>query len=236
MAESDWTDLDDVAGSPAILRAATTGLTVPSGGAAAVFAWNSTTTAIGSHGRFYNAVNFAPMAKGGLISGALVRYPSGGVQDFAPMLFIGLQGTSVNDNGYLLGLQDSNPGRIVLRKGSIAQGLPDGAASDPVSSPNILRRSVASIAVGEWVHLQLEFVANAGSDSVLRVYRNDLTANSVSSPVWDPVDGMDDFIDDAVGVNSGSVPFSSGYAGWAFYTANVTRRAAVDHVQIQRAL
>jgi hypothetical protein len=237
MAEANWTTLTDSISSPTILRAATSGLGVPAGGGDFVYAWNTTSAGFtGAHGVFYNAVNFAPMARGGRISAAICRLPSGGVLDFAPMIYIGLQGNSVNDNGYILGLQDSSPTRLVLRKGAISGGIPDGDDSDPASAPNILRRSIESFDVGEWIHVQLEFVANGGADAILRVRQNDLTVNDVTSPVWDPVDGMDDFVDDAVGINTGSVPFSSGYVGYAFYASNVTRRAAVDHVLITRQL
>lgn len=235
MAQADWTELDDSIDSPIIRRASTSGVTPPNGGGNFTYAWNTTTAGFsGAHGLYANAVNFAPMSAGGVISGALRRLPSGGATGFAPMLFIGLQGNSVNDSGYLLGLSDDDPSRIVLRKGAPVLGLPAGDASDPASSPNILRRSVESIDVGEWVHLQLEMVANGGGDTILRVYRNNLDDNPVTAPVWEAIEGMDTFIDDAVGINTGSVPHSSGYVGFAFFAQDVTRRAAIDHVQIAR--
>ncbi len=237
MSENNWTTLNDAIAPPAILRASTTGLAVPNGGGDFVYAWNTTTASFaGAHGLFVNTVNYAPMDKGGVISGALVRYASGGRLDFAPMLFIGLQGNSVNDQGYLLGLQDSDPGRIVLRKGAPSGSLPDGDPTTPSDSPNLLRRSTAQIAVGEWVHLRLEFVANGGGDAILRVSRNNLDDNPVTAPVWEDVEGMEEYIDDATGINTGSVPFGSGYVGFAFFASNVTRRAAVDHVQITRQI
>jgi hypothetical protein len=235
MSQADWSEFDDSIASPTIRRSPTTGIGTPDGGEDHAYAWNTTSTGFtGAHALFYNAVNFAPMAEGGEITGALVRLPSGGPTDFAPFLIIGAQGNSVNDSAYLLGLQDSNPPRIVLRKGAPSGGLPDDDASDPSTSPNVLRRSTESIAVGEWVHLRLEMVANNGGDTILHVYRNDLTANPVTAPVWEAVEGMDTFVDDAVGINTGSVPHSSGYAGYGFFANNVTRRAAVDHVQINR--
>jgi hypothetical protein len=236
MSESDWTEFDDSVASPTIRRSPTTGITAPVGGEDHTYVWNTTSSGFtGAHGLFYNAINFAPMAKGGEVMGALVRLASGGPQDFAVFLVIGGQGNSVNDDAYLLGLQDSNPPRIVLRKGAPSGGLPDDDGSDPSNAPNILRRSTESVAVGEWVHLRLEMVANeGGGDTILRCWRNDLDANDVDNPVWEAIDGMDDFVDDAVGINSGSVPLSSGYVGFGFFANNVTRRAAVDHVQANR--
>ncbi len=237
MSETDWTEFADSIASPTIRRAPTSGLTTPAGGESFAYFWHSTSAGIsGAHGLYLNSLNFAPMAKGGVISGAMCRYPSAEATGFAPMLVIGAQGDSIDDSAYILGLQDSNPIRIALRKGVISEGLPDGDASDPATAPNILRRSVESVDVGEWVHLQLEFVANAGGDTILRVYRNDLTTNSVTAPVWEAVEGMEDFTDDAVGVITGSVPHESGYVGFAFYAEDASLRAGVDHIQIDRQL
>jgi hypothetical protein len=45
-------------------------------------------------------------AAGGSVRGAIQRGISGGPLNFAPFLFIGQQGPSVNDLGYILGLGD----------------------------------------------------------------------------------------------------------------------------------
>lgn len=237
MAESDWTDLTGSLASGVVRRGVTPGITPPNGGGSFVHGWHSVTAGQeGAHGRFYNAANFAPMSSGGRAEGALVRLASGGPTNFAPMLFFCLQGNSVNNAGYLFGLQDDDPSYIVLRKGVLSQGLPEGDASDPTSSPNILRRSVDTIDVNEWVHLRLDVVANGTGDVILKMFRNDLTAHTVTSPTWEAISGMGDFTDDALGINTGSVPHTSGYAGFAFYLVNVTRRGAVDHVRIARQL
>jgi hypothetical protein len=45
---------------------------------------------------------------------------------------------------------------------------------------------------------------------------------------------MDQFIDDALAVNSGSQPFTSGRAGFCFFAKDVTRRGVFDAVEIYR--
>lgn len=45
---------------------------------------------------------------------------------------------------------------------------------------------------------------------------------------------MAQFIDDHLGINSGSQPLTSGRAGFGFAVEDVTRRAFVDHVELMR--
>ena len=44
------------------------------------------------------------------------------------------------------------------------------------------------------------------------------------------------FIDDQLGINSGSQPLTSGRAGFGFSAADVTRRGFVDHIELYRQL
>src|SRR6185369_1902067 len=121
--------------------------------------------------------------------------------------------------------------RIELRKGSIAFGLPDVAPG----GSGVLRRSSGSVAIDDWVHLRLDVISEENGDVRLQVFQNDLDAHPLGgAPTWEAIDGMAEFVDDALGVNSGSSPFTSGYAGFAFQTSEVTRRAQVDHVDVRR--
>jgi hypothetical protein len=231
MAELDWTELDDVLSSGSLARGVSAGFTPPPGGGSFVYGWNSLDASDGSHGLYVNLVDFAPMALGGSIRACIKRAPSGGPLGFSAFLFMGLQGTSVNDEGYLLGLNNANPCRIELRKGSIAFGLPDVAPG----GSGVLRRGSSSVALDEWVHLRLDMISEELGDVRLQVFQNDLDANPLGgAPVWDAIPGMAEFVDDALGVASGSVPFVSGYGGFAFQTSEVTRRAQVDHLDLRR--
>jgi hypothetical protein len=234
MAEADWTVLDDSLSSGAVARGVTAGFTPPNGGGSFVFGYNSLSTAVGAVGFFTNLTNFAPMAKGGRITGAIKRAASGGPTGFSAFLFIGLQGTSVDDEGYLLGLSDDDPSRIVLRKGAISAGLPDDA---PAAGNGILRRSTDAFDIDDddWVHLRLDMIFNDVGDVRLQVFQNDLAAHALgTAPTWTAIAGMTEFVDDALGVNSGSAPFTSGRVGHAFRTSDVTRRAQFDHIEVRR--
>lgn len=234
MAEADWTELDDSLSAGSIARGVSAGFTPPNGGGSFVYGFNSLDTSVGAAGFFVNLVDFAPMAKGGRVTAAIKRAPSGGPLDFSAFLFIGLQGTSVNDEGYLLGLSDADPSRIVLRKGTLSAGIPDLA---PAEGNGILRRSTTSVDIDAdaWTHLRLDMIFNDVGDVRLQVFQNDLAAHALgTAPSWQAIPGMAEFVDDSLGVNSGSAPFTSGYAGFAFRKNNVTRRALFDHLEVRR--
>lgn len=234
MAESNWTELTNSLAAPSLARGVTHGIARPPGGGNFCYGWNSRDTAQGVHGLFTNQVDFAPMAKGGSVRGAIQRGISGGPLNFSVMFFIGLQGTLVSDLAYLLGLSDADPHHIILRKGSPASGVPD----DAPGSSGVLRRSADTFAPGTWLHLRLDMIANPSGDVILKVFQNDLTVPgaSVVTPDWKGIPGMDDFVDDALGINSGSPPYTSGRAGFAFFKKDVTRRGFVDHVEIMRQI
>jgi hypothetical protein len=233
MAETDWTFLNDGLDAATVDRGVTTGIARPPGGGSFVFGFNSLSTAQGAVALFTNQINFAPMAKGGSVRGAIQRGVSGGPLGFAPFFFVGLQGPSVNDLGYLLGLGDGDPHHVVLRKGALSGGLPD----IPPGTQGVLRRSTGTFMPGTWVHLRLDMIVNLNGDVLLQVFQNDLVANPLGgAPSWQPVPGMSEFIDDALGINSGSQPFTSGRAGFGFFTKDVTRRGFLDHVEVYRQL
>jgi hypothetical protein len=229
MASTDWTFLNDGLDIAAVDRGVTAGMARPSGGGTFLYGFNSLVATKGAVALFVNLPNFAPMTKGATVRGCLQRGPGGGATGFSPFLFACGQGTSVNDNAYLLGLSDDDPHRIVLRKGSIVAGVPES------DGPGVLLRSSESFAQGTWLHLRLDVVVNANSDVVLTVFRNDLDAHPLDAPPdWQPVPGMSTFIDDQLGINSGSQPLTSGRAGFGFAVADVTRRAFFDHIQVFR--
>ncbi len=233
MAETDWTFLNDGLDAATVDRGVTTGVPRPPGGGNFVFGFNSLATAQGVVGLFTNQVHFAPMAKGGSVRGALQRGLSGGPLNFALSLFTGLQGPSVNDLGYLLGLADGDPHHIVLRKGALSGGLPDVAPG----AQGVLRRSTATFLPGTWVHLRLDMVVNLNGDVLLQVFQNDLVAHPLgTAPAWSAIPGIGEFVDDALGINSGSQPFTSGRAGFGFFTKDVTRRGFVDSIEVYRQL
>jgi hypothetical protein len=231
--EMDWTFLDDGLDAARVARGVTTGIARPPGGGNFVYGFNSLSTDQGAVALFANLPDFAPMQKGGSVRGAIQRGVSGGRLRFAPFLFVGLQGSSVNDSGYFLGLGDGDPHHIVLGKGALANGLADVAPG----TNGVLRRSTAIFEPGSWLHLRLDMVVNQNGDVLLQVFHNDLIAHPLSSPPnWVTVQGMDEFVDDALGVNSGTQPFTSGRGGFGFFTKDVARRGSFDQVEVYRQL
>lgn len=243
MAEADWTELTGSLLTSEVRRGATAGATPPNGGASFVYGMNSIDIVDGVVALTNNQVNFAPMSKGGSVRGAIKRGESGSETGFAPFLFIGLGGTGVTGSGYLLGLSDGDPHRIVLRKGALTLGVPDSAVA-PATSPNILMRSSDTFDNDTWLHLRLDMIVQGTGDVLLQAYLNDLSAHTVSSPSWETIPGMlgpsypsiTGFVDDALGVNTGSVPFTSGRAGFGALMQDVTRRSFFDHLEVARQL
>ena len=229
MAEADWTYLNDGLDIATVDRGVTAGIARPPGGGSFLFAFNSLAAVQGAVGLFCNLLDFAPMAKGASIRGCVQRGPGGGPTGFSPFMFLACQGNSVNDTAYLLGLSDDDPHRIVLRKGAVAVGIPDS------EGPNVLLASGESFSQGTWLHLRLDVIVNDNGDVVLKVLRNDLGAHPLGSPPdWQPVPGMVEFIDDHLGINSGSQPLTSGRGGFGMSVADVTRRGYFDHLELLR--
>lgn len=235
MAEADWTLLTDGLDIVTVERGVTSGITPPNGGGSFVHGFNSLIVASGAVGLFANQVNFAPMAKGASVRGAVKRLPSGGPTGFSPFLYVGQQGASVNDSGYLLGLADGDPYHIVLKKGVLSTGVADLAPAP--ASNGVLLRSTATYAQDTWHHLRLDMIVNLNGDVLLQCFENDLASNPLGgAPVWTAIAGMEEFVDDTLQINSGSAPFTSGRGGFGFHTTDVTRRAAFDHVELFRQL
>lgn len=242
MAEADWTVLSDSLGGASVAKGVTAGVLKPAGGGDFVYGFNSKAIVDGAVGLHNNQANFVPMSKGGSVRGALKRAPGGGKTGFAPFLFVGLQGASVNDQGYLLGLGDDDPHHIVLRKGSLASGLPDVTPNPPTT--DVLMRSTEAYEEDTWLHLRLDMILQGSGDVLLQVFMNDLDTNDVTAPVWENITGMEGpqyptilgFVDDALGVNTGTSPFTSGRGGFGFRVEDVTRRAFFDHLEIARQL
>lgn len=237
MAQADWNFLTNVAPTNVIARGVVytaVDITPPNGGGDFVFGFNSISNTPGSVGLHLSAVAFNPTVSGGSVRGAIRRGTTGATQSGMSVgLFIGLSGTDVDDTCYMLGLSDDDPSNLILRKGLLSEGV----IANPPGNPSMLgtlRRSVASYNQGEWVHVRLDMVVNGTGDVVLNVFQNNLDDNAVTSPVWEAVSGMDQYVDDALGINTGTVPLVLGRTGFCFESSASARRAFVDAFQATR--
>ncbi len=177
--------------------------------------------------------NFNPLLKGVDVMGAVNRGIANGNTGYSAFLFALLQGTAIGDVGYLLGLSDGDPSHIELRKGIMSIGLPDEA---PGGSNKVLRRSTAIVAPGDYAHLRLEVVCNDSGDTILNCYQNDLSLNDVDAPDWQAIAGMDPYVDDVAGINTGTIPLVGGRAGYGGTFSGVTRRAYFDYIRVAKQL
>lgn len=236
MAELDWTVLNDSLDAATVDRGVTAGITPPPGGGSFIFGFNSLDVAQGASALKVSpqvGSDFDPLLKGGRIIGAIKRGASPGNTGWSPFMFIGAQGNSVNDLAYMLGLEDNSPYRIVLRKATIVSGIPVADAA------NSLRIGSESFQLAEdlWHHLRLDMVVNLTGDVVLNVFFNDLTAQPIGDPpVWEDIPGMPPFIDDSLGINSGSAPYLDGRVGFGMQVSDSTRRGFFDHIEIAKQL
>lgn len=239
MSEIDWATLNDSISAGSVDRGVTAGITPPAGGGSFVYGFHSLEVVEGAVAKKATpqaTTNIDPLLKGGSIRGAIKKGISPGDLGWSPFLYIGLQGPSpgsVNDQAYMLGLEDNEPYRIVLRKAILSSGIPIADSS------NSLRRSNDSFQLAEdrWFHLRLDMVVNGTGDVVLKVFENDLSAQPLgTAPVWAAVAGMADFIDDALGINSGSQPFLDGRVGYGCAFLDSVRRGYVDHIEVLKQL
>lgn len=241
MGLADWGDLDGGLTTADVRRGVTNGavITPPAGGNSFVYGFNSITgDSVGAAGKYCKLADFDPTANGGSIRAAIKRLPSVGNTGFAPLLFFCAQGgpPSVNDEAYILGLENADPFRIVLRKAQIVSGVPP---TDEEGS-TFLRRSSNQFTISDdlWMHLRLDALVQPNGDVLLKVFRSDLSQPGVdvANPDWQPITGMSDFVDDALAINSGSAPLLAGRAGFAFVVQEaINRRAAVDFVELYAA-
>lgn len=229
MAETDFTLIG--ADAADVSRGVSASFTPPNGGSNYVFGFNSLISEPDAVCAYYNAANFAPLrdassnATGGSVRAALKRGVAGA--GYSIGLFINLQATVITDSTYMLGLSNNDPYSIVLAKLS-----PDTPLDS--TATHKLRVSSTNYSTQDWFHLRLDAIVNPNGDVVLKCFQNDLDTNPVTSPSWAAITGMDDIIDDGLGITSGSNPLSGGYAGYCFKAAQLNAYGFVDQFEIYR--
>lgn len=230
MAQSDWNAMGNELAAAMVARGVSQGFTPPNGGGSFVYGWKTLQATTGVAGLTAGDSNFAPTAKGVRISAAIQR---NGNMGGTVMLCAGLDANDVGGDGYLLGFtHDEEPSHLVLQKGSPSNGL----LETPTSNVELCKSS-QTFAAGTWAHLQFDLIIQPHGDVHLQLKSSDLGSHTVGSPSWEAIDGMPEYIDDALGVQSGSVPFNGGgYVGFAYYSESIGRYALIDHVKVARQL
>lgn len=261
MAQSDFTLINGVLSATDVLRGVTTGIARPNGGGSFIFGYHSQVATSGAVAFYINdsggRTKFGPLKNdsnnptGGSIRMAMKRGSSAGTTTFAPFIYLG-PGTAspgaptATDIAYMLGLSDEDPHRIVLRKGAPANGLSaSGSATTgrlAIGSQTYLVDGTSAPQKDGWLHLRLDIIVNPNGDVILSCFQSDLNVSVVTSPSWVAVPGIVDFVDDGLGINSGSLPLIGpgssggkfGYAGFGVYSAASGRRVFFDQVEILR--
>lgn len=219
MGSSDWTSVTGSVANDVVRRGPTYGLGAAAG--VACYAAKGLVAAPSAWGLHTNQANFVPVApgKGSVVIGA-IRAGTAQSPAAEPFLFAALQPDpmppdsgvpKVTSMGYLLGLSPS--GRLALVKGRLEDGIPDAAPG----SSGVLRRGDVVFPRGTWLFLHLAIAVNTHGDTVLSAYRSDLAEHPIEDPFWDDEPGLDQFVDDLAGFNSGTRPLghaSGGYAGF----------------------
>jgi len=240
MAQNDWTILTAASNGAldagSIIQGVTAGLTPPTGGGTYLYGFHALQAVVGVAGKHCDPTSdplFDPMQdgsanqKGGAIYAAMRRHTQG--NGYAAMIGL-MAGLNVQTSqGYWLGLSNTEPYQIVLKKGAAAGGL------DPASA-DVLRVSDANYPSPQWFDLRLDVLLNPHGDVVINVYRNE--SADVSSRSWVVIPGMDQYIDDSLGVLTGSVPLINGFRGVvAMYNDGTAGRVVCfDHVVCKRQL
>lgn len=242
MSEANWDINVGSAEQGDIDRGVTAGLPPPNGGATFLHGHHAITSLAGGFGRYVNDTaggTFSPMPLGGIVEGAITRL--GGGPDYTIFVYHLLQGMNIANEGYMLGL--SPGGKLILRKGALIDGFPEETIDPPVNG--VLAISTQTFPVNKWLQVQLGVLVQPWDDVDLFVKASDPDVNPVTSPDFQPVSGMDAadpvegkaFVDDALGINSGSQPFiANGRAGWGFVHNAQGSRAGIDHARVGKQL
>lgn len=238
MGSADWTVLANSLDSSSVTKGATSSPSPPTGGGSFIYGFDSKVDTDGAVGLYVNSTgnpNHAPAAKGMSVRGAVMRGVSSLKTGFSPFMFACLQASAspaVSDQAYMIGLEDADPYRIVVVKGQIINGVPAATAL------NSLLRSTATYTVtaDQWHHLRMDCIVQGTGDVIIQCFESDVDSLGVTAPVWTAIPGMEEFTDDALGVASGSLPFTDGYCGYGMASEEQGRRSYFDHMEFLRQL
>lgn len=243
MGQSDWTVIAGAAATTSINNGVTAGTIKPTGSGLHTYGFNSLDATDGVSAQWAAQTDFNPIAtRGASVRGAIRRGPSTVSTGSAPFFFTSLQTDSISDEAYILGLSDGDPYSIVLRKGTLATGVVDGAVAPTTAPDHILMKSAQTYTGNDWLHLRMDVLDQSG-DIVIHVFENDLEVQGVDVPVWTVVPGMEGpgapavagFVDDGVAA-TGTAVLQGGYLGYGIRSQAAGARAYFDYISCSRQL
>ena len=210
MAEADWTYLNDGLDIATVDRGVTAGIARPTGRRQLPLRLQLALGRRGSGGPVRQPRELRADGQGRLDSRRRAARPGGGPPASRRSCSSAARATRSTTARTCSASPDDDPHRVVLRKGAVTVGLPTA------DGPGVLLKSAASFAQATWLHLRLDVIVNTNGDVVLNVFQNDLALHALGTPPdWQPVSGMVEFIDDHLGINSGSQPLTLGRAASA---------------------
>jgi len=126
-------------------------------------------------------------------------------------------------NGYFLGLSEDAAPYLVMRRGLVSDGI--------ILTNDYFRKSTSALANQTWYDIKLECVFNPQGDVVCTPYLN---TSVLATPSWDPILGMDEYIDDSLGIWSGDLPVSTTYSPvFGMHVTDMAGGCALfDYIQI----
>lgn len=124
MSAANWVEVPNSLAVGAVDRGVIYTQSPPSGGGNHVFGFHTVADDVPGAIAFRSDVtDFNPMTLGGMISSAMKRGRSAISGGFAPFIFQGLDLDDIDGTAYMLGLEDAEPSRVLLRRGILSDGL-----------------------------------------------------------------------------------------------------------------
>lgn len=157
-------------------------------------------------------MSYSPISgqMGGVITAHLRRFTTGA--GYGTAIFFIDSTNAASGRAYVLGLSQEYPYRIVLKKGLFSSGL-------SITGLDTLAYSDQLYDGNDWHCLKLAVTTRPQGDVVLVAKHKD--PRRLYPVTWDAIPGIDPFIDDVLGANSGSVP----YMGYRVGIAQINRGA-----------
>ena len=132
---------------------------------------------------------------------------------------------------YKLGLQDGVNPHVVLCKGPLNEGIPQGDPGSTSGSTIILGKSSEAFSATQWVHLRLVTSVQASGDVIIEPQ---ISSNgSYLSPVFGPIPGMSDqVVDGTTQITTGSAPLVEGKPGFGMHSYIQNFHCALTYQEI----